>query len=55
MAIIFVGVDLAKIAFAVHGVNAAGQPQLVCSAVALGGLHELIASLPLCNTRSAAT
>ena len=55
MVIVFVGIDLAKNVFAVHGVNAAGQPQLVRPAAARGRLHELTASLPLCNTKSAST
>ena len=55
MTIVFVGVDLAKNVFAVHGVNAAGQPQLVRPAIARSRLYELIASLPLRNTKSAAT
>jgi transposase len=29
MAIVFVGIDLAKNVFAVHGVNPAGNPELV--------------------------
>ena len=29
MAIVFVGIDLAKNVFAVHGVNAFGKPELV--------------------------
>lgn len=55
MAIVFVDVDLANNVFAVHGVNAADQPQLGRPAVARGRLHELIASRPQCNTESAAT
>ena len=33
MAIITAGIDLAKNIFAVHGIHAAGKPELVCSSV----------------------
>jgi transposase len=46
MAIVYVGVDLAKNVFAVHGVDEAGRPALVRPRVACGQLHELIAPLP---------
>jgi transposase len=49
MAIVFVGIDLAKNVFAVHGVDEAGKPVLVRPAVARGKLHELIASLGPCT------
>ncbi len=49
MAIVFVGVDLAKNVFAVHGVNDAGKPELVRPAVARAKLSELVASLPPCT------
>jgi transposase len=49
MAILYVGIDLAKNVFAVHGVNEAGRPELVRPSVARGKLHELIASLPPCT------
>jgi transposase len=49
MAILYVGVDLAKNVFAVHGVNEAGRPELVRPAVPRARLHELIASLPPCT------
>ena len=49
MAIVFVGIDLAKNVFAVHGVNDAGKPELVRPAVARGKLRELIAALPPCT------
>lgn len=49
MAIVFVGVDLAKNVFAVHGVNDAGKPELVRPAIARGKLLELIAALPPCT------
>jgi transposase len=35
MAIVFVGIDLAKNGFAVHGVNPAGKPELVRPSVPL--------------------
>ena len=49
MSIIFVGIDLAKNVFAVHGVNEAGKPALVQPSVARGKLLELVASLPPCT------
>jgi transposase len=49
MAIVHVGIDLAKNVFAVHGVDAAGKPALVRPAVARGKLHELIAALAPCT------
>ena len=49
MAIVFVGVDLAKNVFAVHGVNEAGKPELVRPAVPRGKLLELFAALPPCT------
>ena len=49
MAILYVGIDLAKNVFAVHGVNEAGKPVLVRPSVARAKLHELIASLPPCT------
>jgi transposase len=49
MAIVFVGIDLAKNVFAVHGVNEAGKAELVRPSVARAKLHELIASLPPCT------
>jgi transposase len=48
MAIVTVGIDLAKSVFAVHGVDATGRPVLVRPGVARGKLLELIASLPPC-------
>lgn len=50
MGILYVGIDLAKNVFAVHGVNESGQPELVRPSVARAKLHELIASLPPCVT-----
>ncbi len=49
MTILYVGIDLAKNVFAVHGVNQAGQPELVRPNVARGKLHELVAGLPPCT------
>lgn len=48
MAILTVGIDLAKNVFAVHGVNQAGKAELVRPAVARAALHEVIAALPPC-------
>jgi transposase len=49
MTIVFIGIDLAKNVFAVHGVNDAGKPALVKPAVPRGKLLELIVSLPPCT------
>jgi transposase len=49
MAIVFVGIDLTKNVFAVHGVDEHGKPALVRSSVARVKLHALIASLPPCT------
>jgi transposase len=46
MAIVTVGIDLAKNVFAVHGVNAAGKPALVRPDVSRTKQLELIAKLP---------
>lgn len=48
MAILYVGIDLAKSVFAVHGVNEAGHAELVRPCVPRARLHELIAALPPC-------
>lgn len=48
MAILTVGIDLAKNVFAVHGVNEVGRAELVRPSVARDKLHELIAALPPC-------
>ncbi len=48
MAIVTVGIDLAKNVFAVHGVDEHGKAVLVRPSVARAKLHELIASLPPC-------
>jgi transposase len=49
MAIVFVGIDLAKNVFAVHGVDEHGKAVLVRPAVPRARLHDLIASLPPCT------
>lgn len=49
MAIVFVGIDLAKNIFAVHGVGESGKPELVRPAVPRGKLAELVAALPPCT------
>ena len=49
MTIVFVGVDLAKNVFALHGVNAAGAAQLRQPKVARAKLHEVVATLPACT------
>ena len=48
MAIVSVGIDLAKNVFAVHGVDESGKPALVRPSVSRTKLLELIASLPPC-------
>ena len=48
MAILYVGIDLAKSVFAVHGVNEAGKVELLRPSVARAKLVELIAALPPC-------
>jgi transposase len=49
MAIVHIGIDLAKNVFAVHGVDEHGKPELVRPAVPRARLHELVASLPPCT------
>lgn len=49
MTIVYVGIDLAKNVFAIHGVDAAGKPALVRANVARARLHDLIAGLPPCT------
>src|SRR6185295_7672665 len=49
MAILYVGVDLAKNVFAVHGVDAAGKAALVKPSVRRCDLMELLAKLPPCT------
>ena len=48
MAIVTVGIDLAKNVFAVHGVDEAGKPALVRPVVKRAALLELIAKLAPC-------
>jgi transposase len=48
MTVLYIGIDLAKSVFAVHGVNETGKPELVSPKVARTKLLELIASLPPC-------
>ena len=49
MAIVFVGIDLAKKVFAVHGVDEAGRAALVKPAVPRDKLLVMIAQLPPCT------
>jgi transposase len=49
MAVGYVGIDLAKNVFAVHGVDEASRPALVRPMVPRVRLHELIAKLPPCT------
>ena len=48
MAIVTVGIDLAKNVFAVHGVDKAGKAVLVRSEVPRAKLVELIVNVPPC-------
>jgi transposase len=48
MAIVTLGIDLAKNVFALHGVDATGRAALVRPSVARGKLLELVAALPPC-------
>ncbi len=49
MAILHVGIDLAKNVFAVHGVDEHGKPALVWPKVARDKLRERVAALPPCT------
>jgi transposase len=49
MAILFVGIDLAKNVFALHGVGATGQAELVRPSVRRGDLLAHVAALPPCT------
>lgn len=49
MAIVYVGIDLAKNVFAVHGVDEHGKPALVWPKVTRDKLHERVAALPPCT------
>lgn len=51
MAIVTVGIDLAKNVFALHGVNAAGKPELVRPNVSRAKLCQVVAALPPCLIR----
>jgi transposase len=48
MAILTVGIDLAKNVFAVHGVNDAGKPELLLLRLPRARLLEVVATLPPC-------
>ena len=48
MAIVTLGIDLAKNVFALHGVGPAGKPELVRPEVGRSKLLEIVASLPPC-------
>ena len=49
MSIVYVGIDLAKNVFAVHGVTEAGTAQLRQPKVTRAKLDALIASVPACT------
>ena len=49
MAILTLGIDLAKNVFALHGVNEAGKPELQRPKVARAKLTEVVAALPPCT------
>lgn len=49
MAVVPVGIDLAKNIFAVHGVDKNGNAVLVKPKLSRAALPELIASLPPCT------
>jgi len=49
VAIVFVGIDLAKNVFALHGVDEHGKPVLVRSSVARARLLEAVATLAPCT------
>ena len=49
MAIVTVGIDLAKNVFALHGVNATGDVQLRQPKVTRAKLNEVVAALPPCT------
>lgn len=48
MAIVSVGIDLAKNVFAVHGVDESGKPALVRPTFPRAKFLELVAALPAC-------
>jgi len=45
IAILYVGIELAKNVFAVHGVNEAGKDELVRPTVPRSKLHQVIAAI----------
>jgi transposase len=49
MAILTVGIDLAKNVFALHGVNEVGKPELLQPRLPRAKLHALVAALPPCT------
>jgi len=49
MSILYVGIDLAKNVFAVHGVNEAGKADLLKPAIPRARRHEVIAVVPSCT------
>nr|WP_278249367.1 IS110 family transposase [Hylemonella gracilis] len=49
MTIVYVGIDLAKSVFALHGVDEGGKPALVRPSVARAKLLDLVAALPPCT------
>jgi transposase len=49
MAILTVGIDLAKNVFALHGVDEAGKPEFVCPSVARAKFAEVVVALPPCT------
>ena len=49
MAILYVGIDLAKNVFAIHGVDEHGKAVLVRPSVPRARLHQLVAALPPCT------
>lgn len=49
MAIVTVGIDLAKNVFALHGVDEAGALQLRQPKVARAKLNQVVAALPACT------
>ena len=49
MAIVTVGIDLAKNVFALHGVDEAGAPRLKQPKVSRGKLNALVAALAPCR------
>ena len=49
MTIVYIGIDLAKSVFAVHGIDDHGKPALVHPRLARARLLALIASVPACT------